>query len=600
MVKTDFLIIGGGPAGLSAAIETSKRGLKTLIVDEGVELGGQLVKQTHKFFGHEGFYASVRGFEIAKRLISQLNENVTIMNQTTVTGIYEDIITAYDRENDLIVEIEPKYILISVGASERFIPFENNHLPGIYGAGAVQTLMNQFKVLPGKRVLMIGSGNIGLIVSYQLLQAGAQVKAIVEITERVGGYQVHAAKVKRLGVPILLRHTIVKAIGDEKVEGAVIAQVDEKFNVIPGTERELAVDVICIAVGLVPSIELAQMAGVKIEYIPELGGFVPFRDREMRTNIKNIFVAGDLAGIEEATTAMIEGKIVGVAVARDLTGIDLQEDLEKMQKELVEFRSGPFSDKVRKGLERFFPQSAHSYSKDAQQDLGPTGKLRPIIECFENIPCNPCQTSCPSGAITVPGNINSLPLIDYSKCTGCGICAMKCPGLAIFMVQENHQPGRDLIVLPYEFLPLPEKGQKVIALDREGREVGQAEIVKVVKSSNKTHLVHLSVPAGLAQVVRSFRIPQKSDSIVCRCEEITVEEIERAIDEGYTDYEELRRYLRIGMGPCGGRTCRVITLSILARKTKKSIQEIGCGTFRPPSMPVKFDSIVKGEIDNEK
>lgn len=600
MVKTDFLIIGGGPAGLCAAIEASKRNVKTLIVDEGVELGGQLVKQTHKFFGHEGFYASVRGFEIAKRLISELGEDVTVMKQTTVTGIYEDVITAYDREKDLVVEIEPKYILISVGASERFIPFENNHLPGVYGAGAVQTLMNQFKVLPGKRVLMIGSGNIGLIVSYQLLQAGAQVAAIVEIADKVGGYQVHADKVKRLGVPILLRHTIKKAIGEEKVEGAVIAQVDQDFNIIPGTEKEFAVDVICVAVGLVPSVELAHMAGVKIEYIPELGGYVPYRDSHMRTNIKNIFVAGDLAGIEEATTAMIEGRIAGLAVAQEITGQNLGSELEKMQEELIEFRSGPFSHKVRKGLERFFPQYVRDYSKNSQRDLGPATKLRPIIECYENIPCNPCQTSCPSGAITVPGNINSLPVIDYSKCTGCGICVMKCPGLAIFMVQENYQHGKDLVVIPYEFLPLPEKGEKVIALDRDGKEVAQAEILKVVRSANKTHLVYLLVPAGLTQTVRGFRIPQKAHSLVCRCEEVSVEEIERAIDEGYTDYEELRRYLRIGMGPCGGRTCRVITLGILARKTRKNIKEIGFGTFRPPSMPIKFDSIIKGEIKDEK
>ncbi len=599
MVKTDFLIIGGGPAGLSAAVETGRRNIKTLIVDEGVELGGQLVKQTHKFFGHEGFYASVRGFEIAKKLISQLNENVTVMKQTIVTGIYEDVVTAYDREKDLVVEIEPKYILISTGASERFIPFKNNHLPGVYGAGAVQTLMNQFMVLPGKRVLMVGSGNIGLIVSYQLLQAGAQVKAIVEIADKVGGYQVHAAKVKRLGVPILLRHTIKEAIGEEKVEGAVIAQVDEKFNIIAGSEKELAVDMICVAVGLLPSIELAQMAGVRIEYVPELGGYVPYRDKEMRTNIKNIFVAGDLAGIEEATTAMIEGRIAGLVVSRELTGVD-QPDLEKMQKELVEFRSGPFSDKVRRGLERFFPQQVLSYSKDTQKDTGPVGKLRPVIECYENIPCNPCQTSCPSGAISVHQNINSLPVIDYSKCTGCGICVIKCPGLAIFMVQENYQPGRDLVVLPYEFSPLPEKGQKVIALDREGKEVTQAEIVKVVKSANKTHLVHLAVPSGFGQIVRSFRLPEKADSLVCRCEEVTLEEVEKAIDEGYTDYEELRRYLRIGMGPCGGRTCRAITLGILQRKTKKSAGEISFGTLRPPSMPVKFDSIVKGEIEDEK
>ncbi|AEH50519.1 FAD-dependent oxidoreductase [Pseudothermotoga thermarum] len=594
MITTDLLVVGGGPAGLSAAVEAAKREVKVLIVDEGVQLGGQLVKQTHKFFGHEGFYASVRGYEIAEKLISQLNENVTVKKMTTVIGIYEDVVAAYDRQEDVVFKIKPRYILLATGASERFIAFENNHLPGVYGAGAVQTLMNQFKVLPGKRVLMVGSGNIGLIVSYQLLQAGAEVVAIVEIADKVGGYDVHARKVKRLGVPILLRHTIKKAIGTERVEGAIVVAVNENFEPIPGTEKEFAVDTICIAVGLQPSVELAAMAGVKIEYVPELGGFVPYRDEYMRTNVPNIFVAGDLAGIEEATTAMIEGRIVGLVVAKEVRGVDVDEELKNLQRELVEFRSGPFSDKVRKGLQRFYQQQVLPYSKEKQTDLGPVGKLRPIIECFENIPCNPCATSCPKGAIKVPDNINSLPLIDYSKCNGCGICVVKCPGLAIFMVQENYEPGYDLVGIPYEFLPVPEKGWQVVALDEEGKEICDATVVGVVKTKVKTNIVYISVPADYGQKVRSFKLKKVEEKIVCRCEEITEEQIEKAIEEGYTDYEELRRYLRLGMGPCGGRTCRSIVLSILARKAKKPVLENFQPSFRPPVMPVKMESIARG------
>ncbi len=600
MITTDFLIVGGGPAGLSAAIEASKRGVKTLVIDEGIELGGQLVKQTHKFFGHEGFYASVRGYEIAQKLISQLNNNVITKTMTTVTGIYEDVVAAYDREKDLVFEVKPKYILLATGASERFILFENNDLPGIYGAGAVQTLMNQFKTLPGKRVLMIGSGNIGLIVSYQLIQAGAEVAAIVELMDKVGGYDVHARKVKRLGVPILLRHTIKKAIGADRVERAVVMAVNDRLEPIPGTEREFAVDTICIATGLQPSIELASMAGVRIEYIPELGGFVPFRDQLMRTNVRNIFVAGDLSGIEEATTAMIEGRIVGLVVAKELCNADVGKELESLHKELLEFRSGPFSDKVRKGLERFFPQQAIPYSKQGQVDIGPKGRLRPVIECYENIPCNPCETSCPNGAIKVPGNINSLPIIDYSKCNGCGICVTKCPGLAIFMIQEEFEPGHDLIGIPYEFLPIPEKGQEVIALDGDGVKVCEAKVVKVIRSKTKTNIVYLSIPAGFAQKVRSFTVKCTENKIVCRCEEVTQEEIEKAIEEGYTDYEELRRYLRLGMGPCGGRTCRPIVLGILSRKLSKLVGDVFKPSFRPPTLPIKMESIAKGEIEDEK
>lgn len=599
MVKTQLLVVGGGPAGLCGAIEASKRGVETLIVDEGVELGGQLVKQTHKFFGHEGFFASVRGFEIAKRLKSQLNEHVKVMLETTVTGIYEDVVVLYDRRNDVVFEVQPQYILLATGASERFIQFENNHLPGVYGAGAVQTLMNQFLVLPAKRFLMVGSGNIGLIVSYQLLQAGAEVAAIVEIADRVGGYDVHLRKVKRFGVPVLLKHTIKKAIGEDRVVGAIVVQVDEEFKPVEGTEKEFAVDAICIATGLVPSIELAAMAGVRIEYVAELGGFVPYRDQNMRTNLRHIFVAGDLAGIEEATTAMIEGRIAGLTITQDLLGIDLSAEVASLQKELAEFRSGPFSEKVRKGLARFFFQPVMAYSKQPQLDTGPIGKLRPVIECFENIPCNPCQTSCPTGAIEVPDNINSLPRINYERCSGCGVCVSKCPGLAIFMVQENIEPGYDLVVLPCEMLPVPEKGQKVFGLDRDGKKVCEAFVVKTLRFVDKTNLVYLKVPAGFASKVRNFQQLKEENVYVCKCEEVTLKQIEKAIDEGFTDYEELRRYLRVGMGMCGGRTCRTTVLSILSRKLGRSPEELLKGRFRPPVMPTKFESILRGGTNEE-
>ncbi|HDG62240.1 MAG TPA: FAD-dependent oxidoreductase, partial [Thermotoga sp.] len=225
--KVDFLVVGGGPAGLSATLEAGKRGLRVLLVDEGIQLGGQLVKQTHKFFGHEGTYASVRGFEIAKILVKELKKykNIEARTMTSVIGIYEDGVLAWDRKENEVFRIEPEYTLIATGASEKYVTFENNDLPGIYGAGAVQTLMNQFGVLPGENFLIIGSGNIGLIVAYQLIQAGASVKAIVEIADKVGGYVVHLNKIRRLGVPVLLKHTIVRALGDNRVEGAVIAEV---------------------------------------------------------------------------------------------------------------------------------------------------------------------------------------------------------------------------------------------------------------------------------------------------------------------------------------------------------------------------------------
>ena len=237
---------------------------------------------------------------------------------------------------------------------ERMIPFENNDMPGVYGAGAIQTLMNTYGVKPGDRVLIVGAGNVGLILAYQLYQAGVKVEAIVEAMPKIGGYFVHAAKVRRLGIPILTRHTILRAEGNEKVERAIVAQLDEKWNVIPGTEKVFDVDVIALAVGLRPSIELLHQVGCQIKYVPELGGHVVIRDSRMETTVKGIFVAGDSAGIEEATTAMLEGKIAGIGAAL-IAGVASPEWLKKIedaQKELEVFRSGPFGRKVLEGLKK--------------------------------------------------------------------------------------------------------------------------------------------------------------------------------------------------------------------------------------------------------
>ena len=328
MVKTELLIIGSGPAGLCGAIAAASNGVKTLVIDDGIDAGGQLPKQTHKFFGHEDFYASERGYKIGEKLVDECKKvGVRIKQQTNIAGIYEDTVVAYDRENNTTERIETDYILIATGASEKFVNFENNMLPGIYGAGAVQTLMNQYGVLPGNNVLIVGSGNIGLIVAYQLIQAGARVKGIVEISDKIGGYAVHANKIKRLGVPIYLNYTIKAAIGDERVKGAVIVKVDKSFRPLPETERELVVDTICLAVGLTPSVELAAQAGAKIEYVGLLGGYVPVRDANMRTTVNNVFVAGDLSGVEEASTAMIEGEIAGYKIAEEIKGVNLDEKI---------------------------------------------------------------------------------------------------------------------------------------------------------------------------------------------------------------------------------------------------------------------------------
>lgn len=362
MIETEILVIGGGPAGLRAAESAAKLGAQVLLIEESDWLGGQLTKQTHKFFGSKEQYAAHRGIDIAKILAKPLteNENVTILTSTAVLGIYEDgVVTAEQYGKHL--KIKPKKIIVATGASEKVLPFPNNDLPGIYGAGAVQTLMNMHGVLPGKRVLMVGAGNIGLIVTYQLLQAGVEVAAIIDAATKIGGYLVHASKVRRAGVPILTSYTIKEALGKEIVTGAIVQKLDENWQPIPGTEEKLEIDVICLAVGLTPLADLLWQAGCQMIFIPELGGYVPYRNNILETSCPGIYVAGDVAGVEEASAAMVEGQLAGYNAALSLgygkAGAEIL--INQAIKELGGLRAGPTGEKIRQGLARLEQQEGH-------------------------------------------------------------------------------------------------------------------------------------------------------------------------------------------------------------------------------------------------
>lgn len=350
-MDTDVLVIGAGPAGLLAAASAARAGVNVLLVERSERLGGQLIKQTHKFFGSRDEYAGERGIDIAARLIKETEEQagITTWKNATVAGIYPDGVVVIACK-DSFYTVRPKKMVIATGAAEKTMLFPNNDLPGIYGAGALQTLMNVYGILPGKRILMVGAGNIGVIVAYQLLQAGVEVTGVVEAAPRVGGYAVHAAKLARYGVPIYTSHTIKAAHGEECLTGVTIAKLDEHWQPIEGTDRYMAVDGLCLAVGLTPLTELCWQAGCEMRYVGELGGYVPLRNAEMRTTKPDLFVAGDVSGVEEASAAMVEGKIAGLSVAADLGCKDVTDELEQAKKQLSALRAGPASAKIRSGL----------------------------------------------------------------------------------------------------------------------------------------------------------------------------------------------------------------------------------------------------------
>lgn len=350
-----ILVIGGGPAGLSAATAAANLGADVLVLERDGKLGGQLVKQTHKFFGSKKQYAGDRGYQIGDLLIEQCSTNskVEVWSGTTALGIYEDGVVTAEKDGKHL-KIKPRKIIVATGASEKMIAFPNNDMPGIFGAGAVQTLMNVHGIVPGQRVLMIGAGNIGLIVSYQLLQAGVEVAAIIEAAPTIGGYLVHASKIRRAGVPILTSHTIQEAYGKDSVEGAKICKLDENWQAIPGSEEDLKVDVICLAVGLSPLTELCFQADCQMKYVPELSGHVPLRNEYLETTRPGLYVAGDVSGVEEASSAMVEGRLAGVSAAYSLghgSGAAQKLQAEALA-ELSELRAGPAGQKTVQGIRK--------------------------------------------------------------------------------------------------------------------------------------------------------------------------------------------------------------------------------------------------------
>jgi NADPH-dependent 2,4-dienoyl-CoA reductase/sulfur reductase-like enzyme len=338
-----MVCVGAGPAGLAAAVAAARNGVDVVVYDENDRPGGQLFKQIHKFFGSKEHRAMERGFDIGNSFLSEARElGVEVCLNSVVLGIYENgALNVMIR--DRIEQVKAEKTLIATGASENMIPFSGWTLPGVIGAGAAQTMANIHGIRPGNTILMVGSGNVGVIVSYQMLQAGARVAAVIDAAPKIGGYAVHAAKIARAGVPFFMSHTIKKAHGKDRVEGATIIEVDDSWKPIPGTEKHFEVDTVCIAVGLNPSTQLLRMANCKMAYSPVLGGQLPAHDLNQETSIRGIYVAGDASGIEEASTAIIEGRIAGLAIAHSLGYLNESEfssQRDEQLKSMVGLRSG--------------------------------------------------------------------------------------------------------------------------------------------------------------------------------------------------------------------------------------------------------------------
>ena len=541
--ETEVLIIGAGPAGLSAAIELGRFGVETLVVDDKDKMGGKLVLQTDKFFGSaEDFYAGTRGYEIASLLEKEISElaSVRVWLNTVVVGVFSDGIVGMVT-GKIYRMVKPKKLLVATGARERMVCFPGNTLPGVYGAGAFQTLVNRDLIKASNRLFIIGGSNVGLIAGYNAVQAGIEVVGLAEPQPEVGGYKVYADRLKRLGVPIFTRHTVVAAHGRDHVESVTIGELDKNGDLIPESYKRFDVDTLLIAIGFSEVNELylkAKQWGM------------------------DVYVAGDAREIANASAAMVGGKIEGLKIARAL-GKTAEPISEQWKDKAKILKSKPGKVSIKKPT------------------AGQSG-VKPIFHCYQEIACNPCTSVCPENAIRTQGDIlTGLPyIIDENMCKGCMSCVAVCPGLAISLVDYRDNAQLPTVTLPYEMGENTVKvGQEVEVTDDDGNSLGTYSVKKILSLEKKfprTLLVQVQMEPDKAVRAIGIRVQRKGvsfsqicketlsteDAIVCRCERVTAGEIRSAIRKGVTDINQLKAITRATMGACGGKTCKPMIMRI--------------------------------------
>jgi sarcosine oxidase subunit alpha len=539
-IDTDVLIIGGGPAGITAALELAQHNVAVLIVDDKHRLGGKLVLQTHSFFGTvEDCYAGTRGIDIATNLASEIEECPTVecMLDTIAVACYCDKKIGVVREGKYFL-VNPKRLLIAAGAREKALSFPGCDLPGVYGAGAFQTLVNRDLVRPSRRLFVVGGGNVGLIAAYHAVQAGIEVVGLVEAMPRVGGYKVHQDKILRLGIPVWTSHTVKCVNGKDKVESVTVIHIDERFHPRPGTENTYLADTLLIAVGLNPVNELFDQA---------------------KKSGMDVYSAGDALEIAEASAAIFSGRIAGREIIKSLgKNISIPSDWYKRW-EILKSKPG-----------RSVPLEIQPLESG----------LFPVIRCVQEIPCDPCIHICPKDMIKMPEDeIFGLPEVVKDECTGCNLCVAACPGLAITLVDKREEGPDGLVTVPFELLELKVGvGDVVEAVDMDGEFVTKAKVEKITKRKayDRTILVALKVPKEETVKVAGFKIqdPKISqpiepssqpciddETIICRCERVKAREIKELIRQGIKDMNQLK-VLRCGMGACGGKTCQSLILKL--------------------------------------
>lgn len=575
--RTTVAIIGAGPAGLAVREELRKAGIDNIVIDSNSEIGGQFLMQTHQFFffEKEKRFGGMRGFDIARTLAGDSRDGIIL--DSVVWDILEGgRLAVKNIVEDRVFYVDADELVIAAGAVPFMPAFKNDDIPGVYTAAVVQRMMNTQFTLLGKNILTVGAGNIGYLTSYQAMQAGANVRMIIEGMPHEGGFPVQANRVRRLGIPILTSHVLIEAVPNADhtgITGAVIAEC-ENFRPIPGTERLIdGIDCINICTGLIPDNQLFVKGNAIFG--------------------RSCHGVGDSVRIGEGTSAVLRGRQCAYEIMQNLGHRFNYDSYLQVSKEYIDSQQHP----VRVLQEPAMPSPERAASAPFV-----------IMDCLYGFACNPCSFSCRQGAI-VKSSTSTVPRIDYAKCIGCMQCVYQCPGLAIF----GYDTAAGKLFLPIEYAVT--EGAEAFLVDDNGRKVGEGVIEKIMPKPNKTDVTRVKVSelydGHVITDARGFIVKEKypepvelkecgaldGKTYICHCEDITLERLlELTKGRKSISADELKHISRMGMGPCRGKRCLPRAKAALR---SYGIEVTGDFTPRAPmASPVELGEVINGDMKN--
>jgi NADPH-dependent 2,4-dienoyl-CoA reductase/sulfur reductase-like enzyme len=331
-VTRAILVVGGGPAGMAAAIEASQRGCRVMLVDEAVRPGGQIYRQADPAL-QVAEHAEATELLRKHRLLERFHAALPRIDYRAGTSVYAIFPNgeAHFAKDERTEVVRPDAIVLATGVRELAIPFPGWTIPGVMFAGGAQAMLKSQGVLPGRKAVIAGCGPLPIVVAAQLARAGVEIRGLASLRPLASmlrspsalwhGREAlregirYARTVRRQGVPLMTGSVPVRAIGKDRLEAVVLARVDAAGCVVARTEREIGCDLLAVNYGFVANSELAAMAGARMRYRPVMGGWLPEVDEVGRTSVPGLFAAGDGAGLRGAFVAESEGSIVGAAAA---------------------------------------------------------------------------------------------------------------------------------------------------------------------------------------------------------------------------------------------------------------------------------------------